>query len=64
MATFLFQDGTTGCRHNEAEEGDSGLPPREQSLSLQGDSGNDWTWTNNNSVGIRTDCSGQCGEPH
>ncbi|XP_076017371.1 rho guanine nucleotide exchange factor 12 isoform X2 [Genypterus blacodes] len=44
------QDGTTGCRHNEAEEGDSELPPREQSLSLHSDGRDDGTWTNNNSI--------------
>ncbi len=51
----VFQDGATGSRTGEAEEGDSGPPLREQTPSSRGDSGNDGPSTN--AVGILTDHS-------
>ncbi|KAF7644721.1 hypothetical protein LDENG_00217060, partial [Lucifuga dentata] len=47
-----LQDGTTGSRNTEAEEGDSGLHLSEQVLSLRGDSENASPWTSNISIPI------------
>ena len=60
----VSQDGATGSRNGEEEEGDGGPPLREQNPSSQGDGTNDRLSTNNNSVGIMTDHSSECGEPH
>ncbi|CAK6964561.1 LOW QUALITY PROTEIN: rho guanine nucleotide exchange factor 12 [Scomber scombrus] len=49
-ATSL-QDGAAGSRNDEAEEGDSASPLREQTVSSRGDGTNDGPWTNNNSLG-------------
>lgn len=49
-------------QHGEAEEGDSGLLVREQAPSPWGDGGSDGPSTNNNSVGIMTDQSSECGD--
>lgn len=48
----MFQDGATGSRNGEAEDEDGGPPLREQTPSSRGDSANDGSSTNNNSVGI------------
>ncbi|XP_078122077.1 rho guanine nucleotide exchange factor 12 isoform X1 [Sander vitreus] len=49
-AAVLLQDGATGSRNSEAEEGDSGPPLREQTQSSPGYSANDGPSTNNNST--------------
>ncbi|KAI3373979.1 hypothetical protein L3Q82_022549 [Scortum barcoo] len=46
----VFQDGAAGSRSGEADEGDGGRPLGEQMLSSPGDSGNDGTSSNNNSM--------------
>ncbi|KAM7397600.1 hypothetical protein PAMA_005756 [Pampus argenteus] len=45
-----LQDGATGSRNSESEEGDSGSPLREQTASSRADGANDGAWTNNNSI--------------
>ncbi|XP_037604893.1 rho guanine nucleotide exchange factor 12-like isoform X1 [Sebastes umbrosus] len=49
-AAAALQDGAAGSRNGEAEEGDGGPPLREQTPSSRGDSANDRSSTNNNSV--------------
>nr|XP_046265862.1 rho guanine nucleotide exchange factor 12-like isoform X2 [Scatophagus argus] len=48
LSKSASQDGATGSRNGEAEDGDSGSPLREQTPSSQGDSGNDGPSTNSN----------------
>ncbi|XP_042354719.1 rho guanine nucleotide exchange factor 12-like [Plectropomus leopardus] len=49
-AKATAQDGATGSRNGEAEEGDGRPPLKEQTSSTRGDSVNDGPSTNNNSV--------------
>ncbi|XP_076606817.1 rho guanine nucleotide exchange factor 12 isoform X2 [Chaetodon auriga] len=50
LSKAALQDGATGSRNTEAEEGDSGPPLREHTPSSRGDGGNDGPSTNNNSI--------------
>lgn len=58
MPLFIRQDGATGSRNSQTEEGDGGPPVREQTASSGGDSGNDGPSTNNSSVSDVTEWSG------
>ncbi|XP_049447196.1 rho guanine nucleotide exchange factor 12-like isoform X1 [Epinephelus fuscoguttatus] len=49
-AAAALQDGATGSRNGEAEEGDGRPTQKEQTISTRGDSANDGPLTNNNSV--------------
>ncbi|XP_041807971.1 rho guanine nucleotide exchange factor 12-like isoform X3 [Chelmon rostratus] len=50
LCKAALQDGATWSRNTESEEGDSGPPLRAQTPSSRGDSGNDGSSTNNNSI--------------